>query len=153
MKNVSDRPHIVLIEDNPSDVYLLNYALEESGLRFEITNFQCGADAMLILCPDGESINLRRIVPDLILLDLNTPRSDGFDILSRIRCNAHLANTPVAILTSSDSPADKRRAALLGATMYIQKPTQLTAFVKDVGAAVKLLLATPRTAAHGRGAA
>jgi len=43
--------HIVLIEDNPSDVYLMNLALAESGLVFEMTNYPSGADALLALCP------------------------------------------------------------------------------------------------------
>jgi CheY-like chemotaxis protein len=139
MKSDSLSSHIVMIEDNPSDVYLTKVALEESGVAFELTNFKSGADALLTLCPvDGKVDSL---VPDLILLDLNTPRSDGFEVLATIRGNARLANVPVAIVTSSESPADKRRAAQLGATSYIQKPTQLTAYIEGVGNAIKQLLA------------
>jgi len=145
------KARIVLIEDNPSDVYLMGFALEQSGLVFELTNFQSGADALPILCPepDSEQNSDDLLVPDLILLDLNTPGPDGFEVLARIRCNAELAGVPVAIITSSESPADKHRAKLLGASMYIQKPTQLTAFINDVGNAVKTLLAIGKPAAQG----
>ena len=64
-----------------------------------------------------------------------------------------LESVPVAILTSSESPADKRRAALLGATAYIQKPTQLKAFIEEIGSAVKILLAHDRPKARGQGSA
>jgi two-component system, chemotaxis family, response regulator Rcp1 len=143
---------IVLIEDNPSDVYLMTLALEESGLKFELTNFQSGADALLSLCPGAGALSVSA-VPDLILLDLNTPRSDGFEVLTRIRGDVRLAFVPVAIVTSSSSPADQRRAESLGATTYIKKPTQLTAFIDDVGNAVRRVVATtrpPELAAGGR---
>jgi CheY-like chemotaxis protein len=136
-------PHLVLIEDNPSDVYLMKLALEESGLVFELTSFENGAEALLALCPESGAGN-ESLVPDLILLDLNTPGIDGFEVLARIRGNARLADVPVAIITSSDSPADKHRAAMIGATTYIQKPTQLDAFFKGVSSAVKQLLADAR---------
>jgi two-component system, chemotaxis family, response regulator Rcp1 len=149
MKNgPSEKPCIVLIEDNPSDVYLMGIALEQSGLVFELTSFQSGTEAFPILCPDGgpEQNPDDPLIPDLIMLDLNTPGPDGFEILARIRSTAKLAGVPVAIVTSSESPDDKRRAALLGATMFIQKPTQLTAFIDDVGKAVKTLLAMGKPA-------
>jgi chemotaxis family two-component system response regulator Rcp1 len=141
---------IVLIEDNPSDVYLMTLALEESGLKFDLTNFQSGADALLSLCPGAGSPSVSA-VPDIILLDLNTPRSDGFEVLASIRGDDRLAFVPIAIVTSSSSPADQRRAESLGATTYIKKPTQLTAFIDDVGTAVRRVLATARPPARAAG--
>jgi two-component system response regulator len=136
--------HIVLIDDSPSDVYLMKLALEESGLQFEMTSFQSGTEALLALCPAaGDAAD--PLIPDLILLDLNTPCSDGFEVLSRIRGNPGLSHVPVAIITSSASPTDKHRAALGGATTYIKKPTQLRAFMDGVGTAVKQLLANGRS--------
>jgi len=133
--------HIVLIDDSPSDVYLMKLALEESGLQFEMTTFQSGAEALLTLCPSAGAAS-DPLIPDLILLDLNTPCSDGFEVLGRIRGNPGLSHVPVAIITSSASAADQHRAALGGATTYIKKPTQLKAFVDSVSNAVKQLLAT-----------
>ncbi len=132
------KAHIVLVEDNPADAYLLKLALEQNGIAFEMVQFQRGEDALLALSADNDAP-----VPDLILLDLNTPRIDGFEVLAGIRENPSLAGVPVAIFTSSSSPADKHRAALLGSTAYIPKPTQLAAFLRDVGGAVKELLARP----------
>jgi len=133
------KPHIVLIEDNPSDVYLIKLALEENSIAFRLTNFQSGADALLALCPAAGHIDAK-LIPDLILLDLNTPRCDGFEVLTAIRANAALSRVPLAIVTSSDSPVDQRRAAELGATSYIHKQTQLVPFLSVIGSAVKQLL-------------
>jgi len=133
--------HIVLIDDSPSDVYLVKLALEESGLRFEMTNFQSGAEALRALCPSADAVN-DPLIPDLILLDLNTPCSDGFEVLGTIRGYPGLSHVPIAIITSSASAADQNRAALGGATTYIKKPTQLKAFIDNVSRAVKQLLAT-----------
>jgi CheY-like chemotaxis protein len=141
-QEVSTTPLIVLIEDNPSDVYLMRFALEESGLQFEMENFQTGGDALLVLCPGGGATNGHPI-PDLILLDLNTPGCDGFDVLARIRGNPGLSRVPVAIITSSASPADRDRAMLAGCTTYLQKPTELDAFIKGVSGTVRELLAHP----------
>jgi chemotaxis family two-component system response regulator Rcp1 len=135
--------HIVLIDDSPSDVYLTKLALEESGLQFEMTTFHSGADALRALCPSGGAVS-DPLIPDLILLDLNTPCSDGFEVLGRIRGNPGLSHVPVAIITSSNSTADQHRAALGGATTYIKKPTQLKAFIDSVSSAVKQLLADTR---------
>lgn len=134
------KPHIALIEDNPSDVFLIKLALERSGLASEMTNYKNGADALLALLPAAGAPGVPP-APDLILLDLNTPRSDGFEVLAAIRNDARLSHVPVAILTSSASPADKRRAMSNGATEFIQKPTELDAFVEAVGGAVKRMLA------------
>lgn len=148
MRNESStKSRILLIEDNPADVYLIRLALEESGLEFEMTHFQSGADALEVLFPEAVA-KVNPLVPDLILLDLNTPRCDGFEVLARIRGDAGLSHVPVAIVTSSSSVADKQRATLIGATRYIQKPTQLAALIDGVGTAVKELLANSKAASH-----
>jgi CheY-like chemotaxis protein len=101
--DASGKPRIVLIEDNPSDVFLMSLALEENGVEFELTNFQSGAEALPILCPDAGATD-HLPLPDLIVLDLNTPGPDGFQVLARIKSNADLDTVPVAILTSSNPP-------------------------------------------------
>jgi DNA-binding response OmpR family regulator len=77
--------------------------------------------------------------PHVILLDLNLPKMDGKEVLGRIRNNPQLAQTPVAILTSSDSPRDRRETAELGASIYIRKPPTLDEFM-GAGGTIKNLL-------------
>ena len=144
----SNRPHIVLIEDNASDVYLIRLALEQSGIDCELTNFQSGADAVRSLFPTASDAQAPRKI-DLILLDLNTPCCDGFEVLARIRAEDALRKVPVAIVTSSVSRTDKERAASIGATAYLEKPTSLSEFLDNIGQGVKKLLSTGRTLAAG----
>jgi CheY-like chemotaxis protein len=128
---------IVLIEDNPADVLLFELALKESGIVYELTRYANGEDAVRSLCdPDAMATPL----PDAILLDLNTPRSDGFQVLIKFRKSPRFATVPIAIITSSRATNDKHRAQLQG-TRLIEKPSQLQEFLAIVGGAVKEMLA------------
>lgn len=132
---------IVLIEDNSGDVLLVELALKASGILYEMTRFTNGQAALASLCPpEGNAINAFH--PDAILLDLNTPKSDGFEVLGKLRQNPHLANVPMAILTSSQTKGDKHRTSLMGAVRYIEKPSQLEEFLTTVGRAIKEMLST-----------
>jgi chemotaxis family two-component system response regulator Rcp1 len=131
---------IVLVEDNPADVLLVQKALEANGVACAMTHFDTGLEALKALCPpDGADADL--FVPDAILLDLNTPKSDGFNVLIRLKNTPHLADVPIAIITSSQTRSDKARSDALGAVRYIQKPSGLDEFLSTVGRAVKEMLA------------
>ncbi len=125
---------IVIIEDNPGDVYLLEKALSVRKIPYALITYLDGAHAMKGIS-DGTFG-----VPDLILVDLNLPRRDGFDVLSTIRADSRLTGIPLAVLTSSNSTKDVRWAASLGADHYITKPGTLEEFIDQVGGAVEGLL-------------
>ena len=127
---------IMLIEDNPGDILLVELALKENGIAYELTHFNNGEEALRVLFSSAEA---NAPVPDAILLDLNTPKSDGFNVLIKLRQSPRFSKTPIAILTSSQASSDKHRSALQG-VRYIQKPSQLEAFLATVGAAVKEML-------------
>jgi DNA-binding response OmpR family regulator len=127
---------IWLIEDNPADVFLVKEALRTHGIYFEMNWMSDGEEAVGHLSAHLTS----QSAPQLILLDLNLPKVDGKEVLSRIRSNPNLAATKVAILTSSDSPHDRRDTASLGANCYIKKPPTLDEFLR-VGGTIKDLLA------------
>lgn len=124
---------ILLVEDNPADVYLIEEALRTHGVQYEMKWLRDGEQALALLAQGG------LIAPDLVLLDLNLPRVDGKEVLARIRQTPALASTPVAIMTSSDSPQDRREMAELGANCYIKKPPTLDEFL-DVGSVIKSLV-------------
>ena len=132
---------IVLIEDNSADVFLVELALKESGIVYELTRFKNGQDALDSLCAAGP-VAIDAFHPDAILLDLNTPKSDGFQVLGSLRQNPHLSDVPIAIITSSQASSDKHRTHLIGAVRYIEKPSQLEEFLSTVGRAVKEMLYT-----------
>jgi two-component system, chemotaxis family, response regulator Rcp1 len=125
---------IVLVEDNVADVYLLEKALQAQGLSYELSRFEDGQRALSDLAA------LVAAPPDLILLDLNLPGRDGFEVLNKIRGNPILVSVPVGILTSSDTERDRHRIQLMGVERFIHKPTTLDEFVDTVGRAVSELL-------------
>lgn len=124
---------ILLVEDNPADAYLVEEALRTHGVAYEIHWVRDGEQAIATIAAGDFDL------PDLVLLDLNLPRVDGKEVLTRIRQIPELAGTPVAIMTSSDSPQDRREMAELGASCYIKKPPTLDEFLQ-VGGMIKTLL-------------
>ena len=114
---------IALIEDD-SDLYsLLKYNLEKEG--FAMVGSQTGKGA-IELC--------RRERPDLILLDIMLPDSDGLDICKGIRNHPELAHLPVIFLTARASETDRIVGLELGANDYIVKPF----FIRELIARIKI---------------
>jgi CheY-like chemotaxis protein len=127
---------IVLIEDNPADILLVKLALKEHGIAHVLTHFDSGEEAVQKLCSEP---NAPSFVPDAILLDLNTPRTDGFEALHRLREFPRLSDVQIAIFTSSRDRKDKHRAGIQG-VRYIEKPTGLNEFLTTMGHEVKAML-------------
>ena len=116
---------IVLIEDD-SDLYaLLKYNLEKEGFGF--AGSQTGRGA-IDLC--------RRERPDLLILDIMLPDSDGLDICKAIRRHPELAHIPMIFLTARASEADRILGLELGANDYIVKPF----FIRELIARIKTQL-------------
>lgn len=130
---------IVLIEDNPGDAYLLECALKERGIHYEMRHFEEGDEALRAIAGEPE------LKPDLILVDLNLPGREGFDVLLRLRQNPRLVGIPVGAFTSSDAPKDKHRIGLIGVERYVHKPPTLEGFLSEVGTAVEEMLALRRS--------
>ena len=114
---------IVLIEDDPDLYSLIQYNLEKEG--FTLAGSQTGKGA-LELC--------RRERPDLIILDIMLPDTDGLDICKGIRAHPELANVPVIFLTARASETDRIVGLELGANDYIVKPF----FVRELIARIKI---------------
>jgi DNA-binding response OmpR family regulator len=129
---------LMLVEDNPGDVFLLQEAFRENNIDVEVTRFENGEVALESLLPGKESPG--GLVPDVIILDLNLPRLEGLQVLQAIRRSASFRDVPVAVVTSSDSPKDCRDALALGATCYIRKSLRFDEFVSHVGSAIKEML-------------
>lgn len=127
---------ILLIEDNRADVFLIELALKENGIVHTLTRFTSGAEALRVYSDPAAG---DAVVPDVILLDLNTPRSDGFEVLNTFKQFPRFSDVPIAVVTSSQAARDRNRAQSLGAR-YIEKPAQLDDFIAAVGQAVKEML-------------
>jgi two-component system response regulator len=133
------RPYFILvIEDNGSDVFLLERALNRQHLDFQLTHLRDGGEALAFVKQQGPYANSPR--PDLILVDLNLPKVDGEEIIRQIRNAKHLDGVPACVWSSSESAHDRASLGRLGANEFIFKPSGLEQFMQ-IGATVKDLLA------------
>jgi CheY-like chemotaxis protein len=118
---------ILVAEDNPADVYLLREAFSLEGHGVELMVVTDGEQALDFVQNQGSFSNAP--VPDLVVLDLNLPKSDGSDVLRSIRQKEAYNHVPVVVLTSSDSPRDRKTIEALGASSFITKPSDLDSFL------------------------
>src|SRR5919205_1908862 len=112
---------IALIEDDADLYALVKYNLEKEG--FAVVGSQTGK-GVIELC--------RRERPDLILLDIMLPDSDGLEICKEIRQNAELAHIPIIFLTARASETDRIVGLELGANDYIVKPFFVRALIARI---------------------
>jgi len=140
LKNASAVPaaRILVIEDNASDVFLLDRALKQQDLRFELIHLLSGGEALAFIRRQGAYKDAA--APHLILVDLNLSKYTGEDILREIRSSPHLGGVPVCVWSSSRSRRDEALLKELGVTQFITKPSGLDQFM-EIGKIVKDLLA------------
>src|ERR1019366_7932516 len=129
---------ILLVDDNPADVLLVREALKWHKVNSEMIVARDGDDAIHLI---DEIDTTPSPCPNLVILDLNLPRKTGFEVLERVRASPGCAEIPVVVLSSSDAPSDRQKARLLGASQYIQKPSNLQDFM-SIGATLKDILST-----------
>lgn len=122
------RPQIVIIEDNPTDVLMLQETLSASNIDAEVLLLEDGEQALELLA--RLETDVLATCPDLILLDINLPRTDGFQVLARLRKNNRCANVAVIVMTSSAAQEDRAQAMSLQAQAYFQKPNDYNEFLK-----------------------
>jgi two-component system, chemotaxis family, response regulator Rcp1 len=125
---------ILLVEDCPGDVRLIQEAFQESQQPTHLCVVTDGQEAMAFLKQQGDYANA--VQPDLILLDLNLPKKNGYEVLAEIRQDAHLKEIPVIVMTNSTNPSDIRKAYALDANCCLSKSIELEPFFKLVQALV-----------------
>lgn len=121
---------ILLAEDDPDDRILTEHAFRTTGSTRTLLFVDDGEDLMDFLI--GRGRHPVASCPDLILLDLNMPRKDGWEALVEIRASPLLRGIPVVVLTTSNAAHDVRRAYDLGANSFVSKPSNFDALVRVV---------------------
>jgi CheY-like chemotaxis protein len=121
---------VLLVEDSPGDVRLTVEAFKTAKVHINLRVVYDGAEAMEYLKRVGKYANALR--PDLVLLDLNLPKKDGWEVLGEIKGNPALLTIPVVILTTSAAEVDILRSYQLHANCYITKPVDLVGFFEVV---------------------
>ncbi|WP_275737602.1 response regulator [Halorhabdus sp. SVX81] len=121
---------ILLAEDNPGDAKLTQKAFEQGNILNNLHVVENGAEAMDFLNQRGEYEDKAR--PDLVLLDLNMPKKDGWDVLEEINDDPELRRIPVIVLTSSEAESDIVKSYDLQANAYLSKPVDYSGFMDVV---------------------
>ncbi|ADV65932.1 response regulator [Deinococcus maricopensis] len=122
---------VLVIEDHPADVALLQEAFNQSGIAVSMDAVPDGAEALAYIrqhAMPGEA-------PHLILLNLNVPGFDGFEVLEHLKTHPLWRLMPVIVFAASEEPADIQRAYDLQANAYAVKPStpeELTMFVRHL---------------------
>ena len=122
-----DEPEVLLVEDNPGDVRLVEEAFESVGVDTDLSVVRDGEAALAFLFRRGEYADAPR--PNLVLLDLNLPRRDGMTVLDELKDDPDLRRVPVVVLTGSEAPEDVAGCYERHAAAYLTKPVDPQGFV------------------------
>ena len=129
---------VLLVEDSPADIYLIQRAVTEWGHNIRLWLVTNGLDALTFLRKD--SFYLHAPSPALILLDINLPRMHGSEVLAELRALPAYRATPVVMFTSARQDIEEAHCLQLGATAYVNKPTELSEFFAAVHAILRTWL-------------
>ena len=111
---------LVLVENDDNDVFFITRALRRAGFDEPLARLKDGQYAIDYFSKLEEGPQ-----PDLVLLDIQMPRLNGFEVLSWLRQQPSYKKLPVIMLTSSEDPRDLRQAKTLGATDFVTKKSSL----------------------------
>lgn len=112
---------ILIAEDREASRELIRTVLEAAG--FDVLEAADGCEALAIAS---------KCLPDLVLLDLQMPKLDGFAVLAALRRDRRYAQTPIVALTASAMSGDRERALAAGFSAYIAKPVDLTLLRSEI---------------------
>lgn len=116
---------ILLVEDDPNDMLLIQRAFQKAGLREALKTVRDGEQAIDYLSGRHAYADRERYpLPFLMLLDLKMPGTDGFEVLRWARAEPELKRLLIVVLTSSNFQVDVDRAYELGANSYLVKPVE-----------------------------
>ena len=134
---MQERPiEVLVVEDNEADQHLTTSALRDARISYEIHVVEDGEQALAFLRHQAGFRSSPR--PDLVLLDLNLPRKNGFEVLEEMRADAQLRTIPVIVVSGSDRSADIARAYGLQIAGYLVKPLNVDEYFTAIRALKEL---------------
>lgn len=122
--------HVLLVEDSPSDAKLLQTMMQVAKLYTRVVHVGDGAAALDYMYQRGPYSQSPR--PDLVLLDLNLPKVNGFEVLHTLKDDPTLKVIPIVVMTSSSSEEDVLKSYQHHANCYVTKPVDFNQFQKIV---------------------
>lgn len=123
---------ILLVEDDPGHARLIEKNLRRSNISNKVITVEDGRKALDFLFCEGEYASSECPSPMLVLLDLNLPVLDGYEVLKRMKEDERTRHIPVIILTTTDNPREVARCYDLGCNIYVTKPVDYTQFSEAV---------------------
>jgi CheY-like chemotaxis protein len=124
---------ILIVEDDPGHARLIEKNLKRSKITNVITALSDGRQALDFLFGEGEFAGHAAPSPLLVLLDLNMPVLDGYQVLERMKADQRTRRIPVIVLTTTDDPREVSRCYELGCNVYITKPVDYEKFAEAIG--------------------
>jgi CheY-like chemotaxis protein len=126
------------VEDDDSVAFLLRAALDELGASISVYRVSDGEQALAFLHRAG--VYQEAAAPELILLDINLPRMDGWEVLQEIQQDETLRTIPVVVCSASPRMEDRERALAAGARRYLVKPAKFSLWLDEVKSALTSFL-------------
>ena len=112
---------ILVIEENEQNMYLVTFILEKHG--YQVVQARNGQEGIALA---------RQMTPDLILLDIQLPFMDGYEVSRELKGNSELKNIPIVAVTSYAMAGDQERILAAGCAGYIEKPINPETFISEI---------------------
>ena len=123
---MNDKKTILLVDDSENDIFLMRAAFKKAGINGPIQEVHNGEEAIAYLKGEGPHSDRNKFpLPIVMLLDLNMPKKNGFDVLAWLRKQPGLRRLTVVVLTASMRVEDVERAFDLGANSFLVKPSAM----------------------------
>jgi CheY-like chemotaxis protein len=123
---------LLLVEDDPGHARLIEKNLKREKLEHQLIVVGNGKEATDYLFGEGKYAGLELPLPSLVLLDLNLPIMDGFQVLDRVKSDERTRALPVFVLTSTDDKSDVTKCYELGCNVFMTKPVNYDKFCEAI---------------------
>ena len=123
---------IVLVEDDPGHARLIERNLRRAHITNDIVTLSDGQQAVDYLFKECTYAGATHALPLLLLLDLNLPGLDGYQVLTRLKVDKRTRHIPIIILTTTEEPDEIERCYALGCNIYLTKPVEYAQFAEAI---------------------
>ena len=123
---------LLLVEDDPGHARLIEKNLRRANISNDIIKVGDGQQALDYLFAEGEYSGSEPSSPLLVLLDLNLPVLDGYQVLQRMKAEQRTKRIPVIVLTTTDAPREVSHCYELGCSVYVTKPVDYEQFSEAI---------------------
>ena len=127
-----DYIHIILADDDEDDRLFFTDAFDELGMNTKVNTYNDGVDLMNYLNEEDA------VLPQVLFLDLNMPKKSGIECLIEIKANNKMSEIAIAIYSTSASEKDIEETFVLGANIYIKKPSNFKQLKKVLSEVVSI---------------